>query len=196
MGTGNQTMETNMRIAILLTALMSALCFGKGQSQKLGLDSLPKLQGIIPDFQVLTIENEPGLSRDNLKEKAKKAGAKRVALSFFDSQCINCRIEFALLRRKAGELEKNRVQVYLIDVGESVHKMGDKVSDFVKEYAGDSFPFFFDPNGNLLKKSGLVDKKGGFVLPLVIILDSDLRVLGVLSEVSEDDYPQILWGEL
>jgi len=185
-----------MRVTILITALMSVLCFGKGQSQKLNLDTLPKLQGTIPDFQVLTIENEPGLSRDNLKERAKKAGAKRVALSFFDSKCINCRVEFALLRKKAGELDKNGVQVYLIDVGESVHKMGENVSDIVKEHAGNSFPFYFDPNGNLLKKSGLVDKSGGFVLPLVIVLDSDLRVLGVLSGVSEDDYPQILWGEL
>jgi len=88
------------------------------------------------------------------------------------------------------------VQVYLIDVGESIHKLGDKVSEMVKEYAGDSFPFYFDPNGNLLKKLGLVEKSGNFLLPITIVLDSDLRVLGVLSAVSEDDYPQILWGEL
>ena len=183
-----------MRIAIILTALMSILCFGKEQSQKLGLDTLPKLQGIIPDFQVLTIENEPGLNRDNLKEKAQKT--KRIVLSFFDSMCKNCMVEFALLKKNAVELEKNGVQVYLIDVGESILKMGDKVSEFVKKYAGDSFPFYFDPNGNLLKKSGLMAKNGSFALPLVIVLDSDLRVLGVLSAVSEDDYPQILWSEL
>jgi len=184
-----------MRIAILLITLMSIFCFGKGQSQK--LNPLPEqLQGIIPDFQVLTIENELGLNRENLKEKTKKTGAKRIALSFFATWCVNCREEFKLLRKKSGELEKNGVLVYLIDVGESIHKLGDKVSGMVKEYAGDSFPFYFDPNGNLLKKLGLVEKGGNFLLPITIVLDSDLRVLGVLSAVGEDDYPQILWGEL
>ena len=185
-----------MRIAILLTALMSAFCFGKGQTQKLNLDTLPKLQGIIPDFQVRTIDNAPGLSRDNLKEKAKQAGAKRIVISFFATTCTSCRAEFTLLGRKTSELEKNGVQIYLIDVGESIHKLGDKVNEFVKEYAGDSFPFYFDPNGNFLKKLGLVKKNGDFELPTTVVMDSDLRVLGVLLAVSEDDYPQILWGEL
>ncbi|GBU26448.1 hypothetical protein R83H12_03145 [Fibrobacteria bacterium R8-3-H12] len=182
-----------MRIAILSIALMSALCFGKGQTQKQPLPE--QLQGTIPDFQTKTIENESGLSRDNLKEKAKKAGAKRVVLSFFSTTCVHCREEFALLRKKAGELEKNKVQVHLINSGESVHKMGEEVSKFVKEHAGDSFPFYFDPNWNLLKKSGLV--KGDYSpLPQTIVLDSDLRVLFVLSEISADDYPEILWEEL
>ncbi len=182
-----------MRIAILLIALMSIFCFGKEQSQK--LNPLPEqLQGIIPDFQMLTIENELGLNKENLKEKTKKTKAKRIALSFFATWCVNCKEEFELLRKKAGELEKNGVQVYLINVGESIHKLGDKASEMVKKYAGDSFSFYFDPNGNLLKKSGLVEGSN-FLLPLTIVLDSDLRVLGVISAVGKDDYPQVLWGE-
>jgi len=86
--------------------------------------------------------------------------------------------------------------VYLIDVGEKIEKFGDKVSQMAKEYAGGSFPFYFDPLGNLLKKSGLVAQNGDFALPITIVMDSDLRVLGVLSAVSEEDYPQILWSEL
>lgn len=176
---------------MFLIALMSVFCFG----QK--LNSLPKqLQGIIPDFDVLTIENEPGLSRDNLKENAKKAGTKRIALSFFATWCVNCKEEFKLLRENADEIEKNGVQVYLINVGESIHKLGDKVNNMVKKYAGTSFPFYFDPAGNLLKKSGLVEKDGSFPLPLTIILDSNLRVLGVLQAIDENDYPQILWKDL
>ena len=183
-----------MRLAILTITMMSALCFGKGASKK---EPLPEqLQGTIPEFQVLTIENEPGLSSEDLKEKAQKAGTKRIVLSFFATWCVNCKEEFKLLSKKTKELEKNGVQVYLIDTGESIHKMGDKVSKMVKENAGSSFPFYFDPNGNLLKKSGLVKEDGTFNLPITVILDADLRVLGVLSAVSKDDYPQILWGEL
>jgi len=173
---------------------MSTLCFG--QSQK--LNTLPKqLQGIIPDFEALTIENETGLTRDILKEKAKKAGAKRIAISFFATWCINCREELILLKENASELKENKVQVYLIDVGENLHKYGSMIRDTVNAYAGTSFPFFFDPNGNILKKSGFVQESGRFPLPLIFILDAaDLRVLGVLKGASKDDFPQILWSEL
>ena len=172
-----------MRIIIMLTILMPALCFGQ-------------LQGTIPNFQTLTIENEPGLTRDNLKEKAKKAGTKRIALSFFATWCVNCAEELALLKKNADELQKNGVQVYLIDVGENVHKDGEKVRDMVNKYAGNSFPLYFDPNGNLLRKSGFLQKDGKYSLPLTIVLDPDLQVLSVLSAVSKEDFPRILWSEL
>jgi len=173
-----------MRTIIMLTILMSTLCFGQ-------------LQGTtIPNFQTLTIENEPGLTRDNLKEKAKKAGAKRIALSFFATWCINCAEELALLKQNADELQKNGVQVYLINVGESIHKDGEKASNMVSKYAGNSFPLYFDPNGNLLKKSGFIQKDGRYSLPLIIVLDADLQVLSVLSAVNKEEFPQILWSKL
>lgn len=182
-----------MRTIIILTAFMTTLCFG--QSQK--INPLPKqLQGTIPKFEVLTIENEPGLNRDELKERAKKAGAKRIALSFFATWCVNCGEELDLLKKNAEELQKNGVQAYLINVGESIHSDGGKVRDMAAKYAGNSFPLYFDPNGNLLRKSGFLQEGGRFSLPLVIILDSDLQVLGVLSAVGKEDFPQILWGEL
>jgi alkyl hydroperoxide reductase subunit AhpC len=168
----------------MLIALMSAFCFGQ-------------LQGTIPSFQLLTIENEPGLNKDNLKENAKKIGAKRIALSFFATWCVNCAEELALLKKNANELQKNGVQVYLINVGESIHKDGEKVSDMANKYAGDSFPLYFDPNGNLLKKSGFVQEKSGrYSLPLTIVLDSDLQVLSVLTAVNKENFPKILWSEL
>jgi thiol-disulfide isomerase/thioredoxin len=185
-----------MRKIIVLTALMSALCFG--QTQKL---SIPKeLQGTIPSFAVYSINNTDKLDQDDFKSKAKKAGARRIVFSFFQTTCVNCREEFALLRRNASELKSNGVLVYLIDVGEDPDKMGDEARDFVKKFAGDSFPLYFDQYGNLLKKSGLADKskdgKDVFVFPRSIVMDRDLRVLGVLSAVSEEDFPQILWSEL
>jgi len=174
---------------IIAIAFAFALCFG--QSQK--ISPLPKqLQGTIPNFKVLAIDNETELSQNDLKANAKKAGAKRIVLSFFATWCVNCQNEFALLKNKADELQKNGVQVYLIDVGENIHSDGAKVS----KYAGDSFPLYFDPNGNLLRKSGFVQDGGRYSLPLIIILDPDLRVLGVLSKVDEKDFPQVLWGEL
>lgn len=120
-----------MRTIIILTAFTLSLCFG--QSQK--LNPLPRqLQGAIPKFELLTIENEPGLTRDSLKERAKKTGTKRIALSFFATWCVNCAEELALLKQNVDELQKNGVQVYLINAGESIHSDGAKVGkeDFPK----------------------------------------------------------------
>jgi len=184
-----------MRIIIVLTALMSSLCFG--QTQK--LNPPKQLQGTIPNFSLYTIKKDK-LDLDDFKRLAKKTGARRIVFSFFDSTCQNCAEEFVLLGRNVSELEDNGVQVYLIDVGERIDKMGDKVKDFVKKYAGDSFSLYFDENGNLFKKAGLADKskdgKDLFVFPRSIVMDRDFRVLGVLSAVKEEDYPEILWSEL
>jgi len=178
---------------VIAIAFMFALCFG--QSQK--LNPLPKqLQGTIPNFKVLAIDNETELGQNDLKANAKKAGAKRIALSFFATWCVNCQSEFAILKKNAEELKKNGVQLYLIDVGESIHREGANVSDMVNKYAGNSFPLYFDPNGNLLRKSGFMQDGDRYSLPLIIILDPDLRVLSVLSKTDEVDFPQILWGEL
>jgi len=168
---------------IIAVAFAFALCFGQ-------------LQGTIPNFKVLAIDNETELSQNDLKVNAKKAGAKRIALSFFATWCVNCQNEFALLKKNADDLKKNGVQVYLIDVGENIHTEGAKVSEMVDKYAGNSFPLYFDPNGNLLRKSGFVQNGGRYSLPLIIILDPELRVLAVLSKVSEEDFPKVLWGEL
>jgi len=180
-----------MRIIITL-AVMSTLCFG--QSKKL---SIPKeLEGKILNFSVYAI-NEDKLNQDDFKAFAKKSGAKRIVLSFFATWCTNCMEEFALLKKNASELQKNKVLVNLIDVGQTISKSGDKVRDMVSQYAGNSFSLYFDPRGNLLKDFGLVKGKNlEGALPLTIVLDSDLRVLGILSAVSEEDYPQILWSEL
>jgi len=46
------------------------------------------------------------------------------------------------------------------------------------------------------QKSGLLKKKEEAALPLTIILDSDLKVLGVFKGKMDKDFPQILWSEL
>jgi len=187
-----------MRIAAMLafTLLISA-SFGAEQSgpSKKRLPLPKELQGTIPSFKVLAIDNETELRQSDLKANAQKAGAKRIALSFFASWCENCMEEFVLLKNNAAELQKNGVQVYLIDVGESIHSKADTVSKMVNKYAGNFFPFYFDPNGNLLKKSGLLEG-GQYTLPSVIVLDSDLRVLSVFEKKAGNDFPQVLWGDL
>jgi len=184
-----------MRTIIILSILISSLCFGQELKQSQKLTPLPKeLQGTIPDFFVLAKDNKRAnaLRPDGLKSNAEKAGAKRIVLSFFATWCENCPKEFELLKKNADELKKNGVQVYLINAGQSIHTAGDSVSNYVSKYAGDSFPFYFDPNKTLLRDFGFTQE----AYPLVIVLDAELRVLGVLKGIGKEDFPQILWGKL
>jgi len=181
-----------MRIALLTAVFFAAFSFAE-QSKRF---PLPKeLQGdVIPNFFVLSGDNRGELYRDDLKKNAEEANAKRIVLSFFATHCVSCREEFAILRKNKNELEKRGVQVYLIDVGEDIHTYGSKVSEFVEKYAGNAFPFYFDPYGNSLRNFGLA-KSADAPLPLTLILNSDLRALGVLIGKMGSDFPQVLWGE-
>jgi len=184
-------MGATMRIAILLTTLMFAFSFGQ---QTKRLSPLPEpLQGdIIPNFFALAIDNETELGRNSLQ----KSEAKRIVISFFATWCVNCREEFVILKNNAAELAKNGVQVHLIDAGEGIIEKGTTVEKFVKQFAGDTYPFWFDPNANMLKKFGLIGKnQTTFELPITVVMDNSLKVLAVFKEIGKD-YPQILWSEL
>ena len=182
-----------IKLLIFVLALLPLLSFAK-QSERL---ALPKeLKGnIVPDFFVLPPDNKSELYRDDIKETAKKSGAKRVILSFFSTSCISCREEFGILKKNATELKKRGVQVYLINVGENIHVSGSKVNEMVKKYAGNTFPHYFDPNAILHASFGLAGQGEDLILPLTLILDSDLRALGILVGKMGDDFPQILWEE-
>ncbi|MDR1812374.1 MAG: TlpA family protein disulfide reductase [Candidatus Fibromonas sp.] len=178
---------------ILALVLLPLLSFA-GQSGRLALPK--KLQnGMVPNFFVLSADNKSELYRDDIKDMAKKSGTKRIVLSFFATWCVSCREEFTILKKNADELKKRGVQVYLINVGEDIHTYGGKVNDMVKEYAGNSFPCYFDPNAILHASFGLVEQGEDLTLPLTLVLDSNLRALGILVGKMGDDFPQILWEE-
>jgi len=181
-------------MAILLVAMLSIFSFAQ-KSTRLALTS-ELSQGIIPNFFVLEKNGIDELYRDDIKESVKKAGAKRVVLSFFATYCASCKNEFEILKKNKSELEKRGILVYLIDVGEDIRSNGAKVSEMVEKHAGDSFPYYFDPNVILLKTFGLVKKGENPSLPMTIILDSNLQAIGILKGQMGSDFPQVLWGEL
>jgi peroxiredoxin len=180
---------------------MCALSFGegaaKGQSKK--LDIPQELQGAAaPNFYVLALDKVNRLSKTSLAKEAKKPGVKRVVLSFFDTECINCRAEFVTLKNNSAKLKENGVLMNFINVGEGIEEKGQKVRAFVEDHAGNSFPFYFDEDRSMLKSFGLVnvDKNSIIInLPMIVVMDSDLRVLGVIKETG-NDFPQVLWGDL
>ena len=188
-----------LRAAVALALSASAVSFaGEGGVRTQADSVLPaQLRGAIaPDFFTLGLDNETEFNRDDVLEAVKKSGAKRVVLSFFATWCEVCAKEFTLLKSNADNLKKNGVQVYLIDVGESIHVKGALAEKFVKQHAGGAFPYYFDPNANTLQRFGLIQNaQAKYPLPIIVVLDSNLKVLRVLREPG-DDFPQILWGDL
>ena len=189
-------MESYMQIKLIafVLALLPLLSFA-GQSKRL---PLPKeLQGnAVPNFFVLAADNKGELYREDIKEAAKKEGAKRVVLSFFATWCVSCKEEFAILKKNAEELKKRGILVYLINVGEDIHTYGSKASEMARTNAGEAFPCYFDPNAVLHASFGLAKRGEALTLPLTLILDSDLRALGILVGKLGDDFPQVLWEDL
>jgi len=185
-----------VKFALVAVLMFAAFSFASGPSKKMA--ELPQeLKGeAIPNFFVLGSDNETEFTRNGLKAEAKKSGAKRVVLSFFATWCVNCQAEFVLLAQNIAKLHENKVQVVLIDVGEKIVRDGKKVNEFVRSYADNSFPFYFDQNVNLLKSFGIVERDATtFTLPIIIVMDPELRVLNVFTEAG-DDFPQVLWGDL
>ena len=188
-----------LRAVVALALSLSAVSFAEDGGVRTQADSvLPaQLRGaIVPDFFTLGIDNETEFNREHVLEAVKKSGAKRVVLSFFATWCEVCMKEFVMLKSNADDLKKNGVQIYLINVGESIHAKGALAEQFVKQHAGSAFPYYFDPNANTLKRFGLIENyQTKYPLPIIVVLDSKLKVLRVLRDPG-DDFPQILWGDL
>jgi len=184
------------RAAVALALFMSAVSFAQEEERSQRVLPLPRqLQGgAAPSFFALGVDNETEFNSGHILEAAKKSGAKRIVLSFWATWCVNCAGEFDLLKKNADNLKKNGVQVYLINVGESIHLKGADVEKFVKRYAGGAFPNYFDPNANTLKRLGLIaETQKNYPLPIIVVLDGNLKVIEVFKEVG-GDFPQILWG--
>jgi thiol-disulfide isomerase/thioredoxin len=161
--------------------LAAALSFAK--------EPLPEgLRGdAIPHFFFTTADGND-VYRDDFK-KMKKPGTKRIVLSFFTTWCEICKEEFSRLKNSVKELEKNGVQVYLVNMIK-LEKPPDynynKVKSFVKKHAGDSFPLYFEDSEDM--GWGLRN-----VFPTVIVLDADLKVIGFFAGEIGDDFPGALW---
>ena len=188
-----------LRAAVALALSASAVSFAGEAGVRTQADSsLPaQLRGAtVPDFFTLGLDNETEFNREHVLEAVKKSGAKRVVLSFFATWCEVCAHEFVLLKNNADNLKKNGVQIYLINVGESIITKGELAEKFVKKYASGAFPNYYDPNANTLKRFGLIENhQTKYPLPIIVVLDFNLKVLRVLRDPG-DDFPQILWGDL
>jgi thiol-disulfide isomerase/thioredoxin len=115
---------------------------------------------------------------------------KRIAMVFFASWCIPCREGTVRLRNNQDELDKNGVQVILVNAGESDIP---KIENWIKEYGNKEWFVILDKFKNIQKSTGLISEmETEIVFPKTILLDNKLKPL-LLIGAEGKDWPQILW---
>jgi thiol-disulfide isomerase/thioredoxin len=115
---------------------------------------------------------------------------KRVALVFFATWCVPCIEGTSLLRDNEAKLEKNGVQVILVNAGETDVP---KIEEWIKKYGNEKWPLILDKFKNIQKSTGLIsDTVTEIVFPKTILLDNKLKPL-LLIGAEGKDWPEILW---
>lgn len=156
------------------------------QSQK---QTLPQtLADSLPWFAIREIaDNNPPFTRTHLSLMAAKSD--RVALVYFATWCIPCRVGVKKLAENSAELQKHNVQVVLVNVGERDESM---IQKWVGKTGATMFKLVGDPFKRTTEGFGLVGENQEISLPRTIVLDKNIKPLFMLGEEGSD-WPEVLW---
>ena len=179
------------KMLIMVLTIIQAMAFAaEGVELSQELPFTPQLQKeVIPWFVARDRVDLQPFSKKNL-ETVVTPQTKRVALVFFASWCIPCREGVVRLRDNQAELDKNGVQVILVNTGETDVP---KIEAWVKENGSDKWLVILDKFKNLQKSTGLIaDMETEIVFPKTILLNKDLKPL-LLIGAEGKDWPNILW---
>ncbi|MDR3001571.1 MAG: redoxin domain-containing protein [Fibromonadaceae bacterium] len=145
----------------------------------------------------------------NLRDlkKSVNPNAERVALAYFATWCIPCMEGMVRLKNNSDLLEKNKVQIVLVNFGETRSCLGSGVTsvecqeevkivhEWIKKYSNPEWLLIMDINRQLVKPFGLSSSEQDMPLPQTLLLDNKLKPLLLLS-TEGNDWPQVLWEEL
>jgi thiol-disulfide isomerase/thioredoxin len=181
----------NMKYAIMFSLLFFALSFAASEAMPSQILQLtPQLEkGALAWFVARDKADQKPITKKDL-ETIIDPKAKRVALVFFATWCVPCIEGTTLLRDNQAELEKNGVQVILVNAGESDVP---KIESWIKKYGSENWPLILDKFKNIQKSTGLISETvTEIVFPKTILLDNKLKPL-LLIGAEGKDWPEILW---
>jgi thiol-disulfide isomerase/thioredoxin len=178
---------------LLFLLLSFALSFASSET-------MPEKSQIIPLTTQLQKDALPWfVARDRVDQKPLSTNdlktivapeAKRVALVFFATWCVPCVEGTMILRNNQAELDKNGVQVILVNAGETDVP---KIESWIKKYGNENWPLILDKFKNVQRNTGLIsDTVTEIVFPKTILLDNKLKPL-LLIGAEGKDWPEILW---
>lgn len=152
---------------------------------------LPKsISDSLPWFAVREVtENPLPFTRSHLAKVA--MNNERTALVYFATWCIPCRAGVKRLVENVEELQKNKVSIVLVNIGERNEEL---VKNWVKKMDASKFKVISDPFKRLTEGFGLVREGEEITLPRTIVVDKGLKPLFMLGEEGSD-WPQVLWAK-
>lgn len=180
-----------IRVLLFVAFLAASVSFAAPasaieQSRKI---ELPKtISDSLPWFAVREFsENMVPFTRSHLEKLTKKSD--RTALVYFATWCVPCRVGVKRLVENLDELNKNKVSVVLVNIGE---RDEGAIKKWLQKLNASVFTVVVDPFKRLTEGFGLVKENEEISLPRTIVLDSAMKPLFMLSEEGQD-WPQVLW---
>lgn len=130
----------------------------------------PAVGDKVPTFYLRTAEGEPFFLSHYVGSKAKQDLQQPVVLSFFATWCVPCKAEIPKLQQLQSEFPK--VKFYLVNVEEK--------PDLVRKYIAANninLPILMDVYSIVAKKYGIVNDENVAVLPHVVVIGTDSKLL-------------------
>lgn len=178
-------------LTMLVVLLFSSALFAAEPapaSVKLPLPAV--IQDSLPWFAVFELQNENApFTRNHLNILAQKS--ERVALVYFATWCIPCRVGLKQISDNAAEIAAAKTSVVLVNVGE---REKEKITNFLKKFSLENAPAVVDPYGRLTEGFGLIKTGENIDLPRTIIVDKSAHPVMMIG-AEGSDYISILKGE-
>ncbi|MCF0217074.1 MAG: TlpA family protein disulfide reductase [Fibrobacteraceae bacterium] len=163
-------------VALFLIAFVSFSFAASTQQLELPVS----VKDSIPWFAARDNDGGP-FTKTHLKKIAQ--GSKKVALVYFATWCIPCRVGLKQIKENENVLSEKGVKVVLVNVGENDSKL---ISDYISKMKLEVFPLIKDNYKRLSEGFGLVKENEIFSLPRTLLLDENLKPLKYLGQEGED----------
>lgn len=175
----------------VFVALFVLLVQGVFAKESVKMSFPQQIQDSLPWFAVREIgDNNTPFTKMHLQKLAKSNN--RVALVYFATWCIPCRVGLMQIANHRDELKKAGTAVVLVNVGE---RDTETLLKYLNKFSLNQMKSVVDPFGRLTEGFGLKKENENMSLPRTIVLDSSLKPLIMLGEEG-DDFINLLSGKI
>lgn len=164
--------------------LIIFLVLVQAQAQKSELLEIPDvIKDSLPEFFVRDIHNDMNeFTKEGLQKLSESYD--KIVLAYFATWCLNCKKGLKQLQANESFLEKDKIKVVLINVGEKQNN--DVVRKFLKSINLETYAGALDPYNQLLTRFGLLKDTEQLILPKTLVLNKQLKPSLLIGKEGED----------
>lgn len=179
-----------MKLKLVLFALVALLAQATMAKESVAMPLPSQIKDSLPWFAVRELsDNNTPFTKTHLQQIAQKK--KRVALVYFATWCIPCRVGLKQIATHIDDLTKAGTAIVLVNVGE---RENDKIIKFLTKLSLDKQKAVLDPFGRLTENFGIKNESENMSLPKTMVVDKALKPVLLIGEEG-DDYIGLLKGE-